>query len=338
MSKESLKIIIALVVALLLTQLLSRFFLANSPRFNRFYLAGLFARKPTPLSGVTGPLSGPTPEEPPTPTILAVVPTATIIPTKTIATRITPTVYIKPTIKPTLSPTSPPSFSGCPAISTQSYRSIRTDHTPGDGLFGDPATSPEINVRLRGWTQVNEGTGLISRNGSTYGLDPVMPPQISSLYGGPVPQIVKTYRVYEWDFDNHRSGAPATATPAYPVHMLGLQATPGQPLLGLKAGRDIGGGNVFMVLYATPTDITFSHSNGDTLLGGYLFFFEDICVDPNLLAKYNENNAAGRNELPVIATGQVFGYAGNTDVKSVVRDTMSFMDTRYKEDWWFYGQ
>lgn len=346
MSRESIKIVIALVISLLLTQLLSIFFLANSPRLNDFYLASLFAKKPTAT-----PTPTIIPVDTPTPTIFAITPNNTPLPTKIIPTptlinpvqprqtgQPSPTWAAEvPTKAPvnTPTPTSPnPSFAGCPQTSSQQYTSLPAERLASDVPFGDPATSPEINLHLRGFTEVNESTSLISRNGNTYGLDPIMPPQISSLYGGPVPQIIKTYRIYEWDFTSGKSAAPATATPQYPVHMLGLQASPGQPLLGLKAGRDIGGGHVFMVLYATPTDIVFTHSNSDTLMGGYLFYFLDICVDPNLLTKYNGDNAGGRNELPVIATGQVFGYAGNSDVKIVVRDTMSFMDTRYKEDWW----
>lgn len=263
-------------------------------------------------------------------------------PTLTTQVSKTPSPTAKLTIKPTAKLTPKPtptiaSFAECPTTSNQTYQSMTAERSNADMPINGPVeNSPEINLRLRGFTQVNEGTNLISRNGNNYGLDPIMPPQISSLYGGPIPQIIKTYRIYEWDFQNNKTGAPQTATPNYPVHMLGLSATPGQALVGLKAGRDIGGGNVFMVLYATKNDITFTHSPSDTLLGDYLFYFLDICVDPNLLAKYQTDNAQGRNELPVIATGQVFGYAGNSDVKVVVRDTMSFMDTRYKEDWWFY--
>jgi len=236
---------------------------------------------------------------------------------------------------PTAPPTKPVS-AACPTASGNSYTSIRTDHSEGT-LDAPLSNHPEINLRLRGFTEVAEGHGLISRH-DNYGLDDKMPPQISSLYGGPVPAIAKTYRIYEWDFDNHKSGAPKTATPNFPVHMLGLAATPGQKLLGLKAGRDIGGGHVFMVLYATNTDVVFTHSNSDALMGGYLFYFLDICVDPSLKAAYERGNAGGRSELPVVAPGQVFGTAGASDVKIVVRDTMSFMDTRYREDWWSYGQ
>src|SRR5574341_950258 len=131
---------------------------------------------------------------------------------------------------------------------------------------------------------------------------------------------------------------PEFADNVFKVNMIGLAAAPGQSLYGLKAERQIGGGNVFMVLYANEHDILFTHSPQDALNTGYLFYFLDICIDPNLLARYRSDHSAGRNQLPVIAPGQIFGYATDQDVKVVVRDTMSMVDPRFREDWWEYGK
>lgn len=356
--KRELKIILVLIIAFLITQLTTKVFIGNSPQINRSLvsfntvakigqsiIADFFTKKitPTPIPTPRHYIGSRDPE-PPTPSRgvgTSPKPVLSIFPTKKL-----PTPTSKPSITQPITPTTIPSptqtlsSSGCSTTSSQSYNSIGAERSSGDmPLNGDPANSPEINLHLRGFGPVNEGTNLISRNGSTYGLDDQMPPQISSLYGGPVPQIAKTYIVYGWDFQNSKSLAPEPATPNYKVTMLGLAASPGQKLLGLKAGRKIdAAGDVFMVLYATKNDIAFTHSPSDSLLGGYLFFFLDICVDPNLLAAYQKDNAGGRGQLPVVGQGQVFGYAGTSDVKVVVRDTMSFMDTRYKEDWWFYGQ
>jgi hypothetical protein len=366
MSHRAKKILVALFIAFGIVLFLSKtFFVKDTPRPNKKMILSVPSRiisfvktlskqenrpkgdrplvekptltlmPPTPTEILSLPIISSKPKTSPT----TIPPTNKPIPTKTIRVSKTPSPTLKPTIKPTVSPTpSTGSFAGCPTTSNQSYSAMGAEHNPSDLLIGPADQSPEINLRLRGFTEVNEGTGFIGRGGDMYGLDDQMPPQISSLYGGPVPKIIKTYRIYEWDFDSKKSGAPNTATPNFKVHMIGLAATPGQPLVGLKAGRSIGGGNVFMTLYATKTDIVFTHSNSDTLMGGYLFFFLDICVDPNLLAAYQSADAAGRGSLPVIATGQVFGYAGNTDVKVSIRDTMSFMDERYNEDWWTYGQ
>lgn len=351
--KRELKIILVLIIAFFITQLVTKVFIGNSPQINRSLvsfktvtkagqsiIAAFFTKKITP-----------TPTQIPSPALITSTvsyQTITTVPTKipNMTNTIIPTPTNQPTITQLITPTTIPSptqtlsSSGCPTTSSQSYNSVGAERSSGDmPLNGDSANSPEINLRLRGFGPVNEGANLISRNGDKYGLDDQMPPQISSLFGGPVPQIIKTYVVYEWDFQNNKSLAPQQATPHYKVHLVGLQATPGQKLVGLKAARKIDpAGDVFMVLYATKTDITFTHRASDSLLGGYLFYFADLCVDPNLLAKYQADNTGGRGQLPVIAQGQVFGYAGNSDVKVGIRDTMSFVDPRYKEDWWFYGQ
>ncbi len=336
----NLKIIFSLITAFVISILSSNIFIGKTPRIKSSFFTSTPRKTPAPITVFFSPTPTLIDFKPfvyNTPVFLKTpVPTTPVFLETIVPTKIIPTPTLTSTPTPTPLPISV--ASNCPITSNENYQSMRAERSDADLIVNGPVeNSPEINLRLRGFIQVNESTNLISRNGNNYGLDRIMPPQISSLYGGPIPQIIKTYRIYEWDFKNNKTAAPKTATPNFPVHMLGLAATPGQKLYGLKAGRRIGGNNVFMVLYANKKDIVFTHSNSDTLLGGYLFYFLDICVDPNLLAKYHTDNAQGRKNLPVIATGQIFGYADNSDVKVVVRDTMSFMDTRYKEDWWFYG-
>jgi hypothetical protein len=330
---SNLKIIFALAVSFIITMFLSNIFLGESPRLNRFFFSKLFSQKPSP------------PPPPPLPSIQRPLPrwysAPTLTPTK--KNSLLPASIPSP-IKPTVTPSPPqPPAASCPTISNQIYSSLAQNPNKSNRVRFNLSASPDTNLYLRGWVEVNEAKNLISRNSNNYGLDPNMPPQISSLYNGPLPSIIKTYRVYEWDYTNQRSAAPQTATPAYPVHMLGLAATPGQPLYGLKSGRTIDGSHVFLVMYATKNYILLVHAADDvwdSVWGpdGYPFYFLDVCVDPNLLAAYERDNSGGRNQLPVIATGQIFGYALTNEVKFVVRDTMSFMDTRYKEDWWFYSQ
>lgn len=345
---KQIKIILVLIVTFFITELLSSFFVNFTPKINqafvsfniilkaeKFIVANFFTKKITPTPTQTPPLILITPSATISPTKIQNTPTLSLSPIPTIQQKITKS----PTPTTIPSPTETLTFAGCPATSNQSYNSIGAERGSGDmPLNGDPVNSPEINLRLRGFGPVNEGANFISRNGNNYGLDDQMPPQISSLFGGAVPQIIKTYVVYEWDFQNNKSLAPQQATPNFKVHLVGLQANPGQKLVGLTAGRKIDpAGDVFMVLYATKTDITFTHSPSDSLLGGYLFYFADLCVDPNLLAKYQADNAGGRGQLPVVGKGQVFGYAGNSDVKVGIRDTMSFVDPRYKQDWWSWN-
>ncbi len=353
--KDTIKIIAAIIIAFVITIVVSNnVFQTNNPQINKSFFDS-FQKKavsafvalmtkpvPTPTTLPTIVITPVSPSATPNPTNShqspTKIPTRAITPTKVPTPIVTQSPINTPTPSPTPTTSNQQLTTACPATSSQQFSSVRADHTADDMVIGNPDTSPEINLRLRGFTEVNEGTNLISRNGNAYGLDPQMPPQISSLYGGAVPQIAKTYRIYEWDFTNNKTAAPQTATPQYPVHMLGLQANPGQPLLGLKSGRTIDSkGDVFMVVYATDKDIVFSNSNGDTLLGGYLFYFLDVCVDPNLLSLYQKDNSGGRSDLPAVGIGQQFATAGNTDVKVVVRDTMSFMDTRYKQDWWSWN-
>lgn len=371
-TKQNLTIVIAICLSFLITKSISFLFIASTPKINSFlitslpartlsYMATLVKRPPTPTPTpiptipVRPTLMTETTVQPtipgynPTvnPTTAYTSPTATRTPTSGYS-RATPTV--KPTKVPkntptktqtyptsTPVPTQPPQGS-CPTSSGQSYSHIRVSPNDPEKLRGAVEQSPDVNINLRGYVAVDESTELQSRHGNNYGLDDKMPPQISSLYGGAFPQIIKTYRVYEWDFNNNRSLAPQTASPNFSVHMIGLSASKGQSLLGLRAGRSIDGTNVFMVLYATKNYILFTHSNGDNLFDGYLYYFLGLCVDSNLLAAYNSDAGGGRAQLPVIGTGQVFGYGGSEDVKVVIRDTMSFVDPRAKEDWWTYGQ
>lgn len=222
----------------------------------------------------------------------------------------------------------------CPTSSSQTYSSLRLNPNKPNRMNFDPAKNPETNLYMRGWYEVNESRELVSRHGDNYGLDPNMPPQISTLFKTHYPKIIKTYRVNAWDYENNHHLPGESATPNFAVHMLGVEATAGEPLVGLKAGS-------FLVRYATKNYILMTNGNEDAWDndddGGYPFYFIDICVDPNLLATYEADNAGGRNELPTISEGQIFGYAMTSEVKFVIRDTFSFMDSRYKEDWWEYG-
>lgn len=227
-----------------------------------------------------------------------------------------------------------PLQTSCPTSSNQTYISPPLNPNKPNKIKFDPAKNPETNINLRGWYEVNEGKDLISRHGDNYGLDPNMPPQISTLFTSHYPKIIKTYRVNAWNYENNHNLPGQSATPNFAVHMLGLEATPGEPLVGLKAGH-------FLVRYATRNYILMTNGDEDEWDedddGGYPFYFLDICVDPNLLAAYEADNAGGRNQLPRISTGQIFGYAMTNEVKFVIRDTLSFMDSRYIEDWWEYG-
>lgn len=328
----------ALLVSFGITILLTNaFFLANSPLLNKKLIISFFKTRniPTPSPKTKQNTVGPTQKSSLT---ISASPSRRLSPANPPTGRLTPTIKPAATKTPTLAPTKSsfsPTDGTCPTTSNQTYSSRRQNPSNPNRLSFDPAQNPETNLNLRGWYEVNEARELISRNGNNYGLDPNMPPQISTLFTNHFPKIIKTYRINAWDYDNHHTIPGESATPAYAVHMLGLGATPGEPLVGLKAGY-------FLVRYATKNYILMTNGDEDSWDadddGGYPFYFLDICVDPNLLAAYESDNAAGRNQLPQISTGQVFGYAMTNEVKFVIRDTFSFMDARYTEDWWTYGQ
>jgi len=364
MDRKLVKILIACTVSLLLVTFISRnIFVSNTPTLNGSFIASLPQRTGSFFTSFFEVKATPSPiPEPTEPPLIQLRPTLVVssnpLPTSSlkatsspsyptsIPTTIPPTTIPTKTPSPTKKPSptiSPPIQTGsCPTTSNNSYTTIRQNPNSRNRLKFNLATNAETNVALRGYFEVNESTSLISRNGNKDGLDPNMPPQISTLFQNHYPKIIKTYDINNWDYENNKPIPGQSATPAWKVHIIGLEATPGEALVGLKAGRTVDGSHVFLVMYAEKNFIMMVHSNEDTWdetgPSGYPFYFLEICVDPNLLALYEKNNAEGRNELPGVASGQVFGYAKTNEVKMTLRDTMSFMDPRYKEDWWEYNQ
>jgi hypothetical protein len=95
-----------------------------------------------------------------------------------------------------------------------------------------------------------------------------------------------------------------------------------------------GGGYVVLVVYAEPTRLTGVYTREDSVANGYAVHFEEICVDPNLLALYQANNATGRGSLPAVRNGDVIGTAMYGEVLVAIRDRGTFKDPRSRKDWW----
>jgi hypothetical protein len=91
---------------------------------------------------------------------------------------------------------------------------------------------------------------------------------------------------------------------------------------------------VALVLYAEQYRLTFTYTDEDSPVNGYLIHVENLCVDPNLLALYQEMHGAGRNDLPALLTSDSMGTAASHGVRIAVRDSGSFMDPRSGKDWW----
>lgn len=217
--------------------------------------------------------------------------------------------------------------SGCPSGSSESYSNMKviSDYPKPNN---PPEQNAEINMLLRGYEEINEKTALVDYGGDT---DPVMPPSLGTIFPS-VPAIVKTYRVHKWDYANNRKSPDLESH--WPVNLIGITTTPGETLVGPRAGREIGGGNVLMLLFATPTYATFVHARGENPQDGYFIHIDNFCLDPNLLAAYQKENSAGRDSLPVIRPGQVFGYGNGSDVRIAIRDSGDWMDPRARKDWW----
>ena len=70
------------------------------------------------------------------------------------------------------------------------------------------------------------------------------------------------------------------------------------------------------------------------MVWGYTLHLENICVDPDLVALYEQWNDAGRAELPALAVGQAFATAHLNEIGVAIRDTGAFLDPRSEKDWW----
>jgi len=88
------------------------------------------------------------------------------------------------------------------------------------------------------------------------------------------------------------------------------------------------------VLYATEERITLKYTNADNVVHGYTLHVEHLCVEPRLLALYQQWNAEGRSRLPALKAGQAFGRARSGEIGVAIRDEGTFMDPRSDKDWW----
>lgn len=196
------------------------------------------------------------------------------------------------------------------------------------------AEHPDLNLALRGYGTAPDypAKALVDYDGGANKYAP----RLTDLFADHrAPVFVNLYRVNQWDgqWPGHITG-PITD---WPVTLAGLSATPGEPLHlpGTFESHEIyGGGYHALVLYATEERITLKYTQEDDAVAGYTLHLEGICVDPTLVARYNQTNAAGRYNLPALRPGQALGRARTDEVKLAIRDAGSFMDPRSRRDWW----
>lgn len=220
-----------------------------------------------------------------------------------------------------------PSGAVCPSTG-QSY-----DNIPTDGRYSGapPASSPDLNLSVRGYAQTTGAAlSLVDYNGGT---DPAAPQLASMFADNRVPLFSAAYRVYDWNWATNTKGGLLST---WPVTLLGMRTTVGEPLrLPTRSGSDIYQGTYYaLVIYADSSRISLHYARNDYIAPGYGIHVENVCVDPELLAKYEQASAAGRVSLPALKANQPFGTAMGTEIQVAIRDTGTFMDPRARKDWW----
>ena len=247
---------------------------------------------------------------------------------------------------PTAEPESPPEVEPPPVSACATTSSAHFELIPIEGAATrdhPDAVHGDLNLALRGFIPISESLEQVTYNGNTDGNAP-------RLHGLFEPnrqaQISSVFKVNDWNWKplqcgGHPRGCPAPPSDEvyWPVTMIGLAATPGEPIFIPERGPEIHpGGYIAMVLYAEEKRITLGYTRRDTVSAGYTVHLENVCVDPNLLALYKAQmdgagwHATGR--LPALRNNQAVGTALDSEIGVAIRDVGTFMDPRSHKDWW----
>jgi hypothetical protein len=217
---------------------------------------------------------------------------------------------------------------GCQPILGETYDLLSVNPPPTDR----PAEiHADLNLSMRGYELTDAYKGLVDLGGNTDGNSPQLPGLFADNRTAVISDV---YRVYDWNWGCNCRGALLGA-PA--VTLAGLAATPGETVHVPDSGYAIGAlanGYEVLVLYAALDRITIKYTREDNVVRGYTLHLENVCVEPSLLALYQEQNAAGRSKLPALHPGQAFGRAKGDAVGVAIRDNGTFMDPRSRKDWW----
>lgn len=221
-------------------------------------------------------------------------------------------------------PPPPPAPLNCDIPNTN-YTTIKIK---GDPLVVDAATHPNMNLGARGYVPVNESRKLVTYSS---GDDPKAP-QFPALFGDQrTPAFTTTYQAYRWNNDFTQ---PIGLETGWPVTVLGMGTLPGESIYTPDSGYEIAaGGYEYLVMFAGPNDITL-HIGSEDEFYGYVLHIDGVCTDPDLLALYQQSNAAGRHHLPVLRGHQAFGKALTGEIQIAIRDWGGFLDPRSRNDWW----
>lgn len=207
---------------------------------------------------------------------------------------------------------------------------------PAIPVSGPPTDRPadrnaDLNLALRGHRPTQAALRLQDVGGPTDDDAP----QLSALFAPPrLPLFIGAHQVYDWDWGCGADGCAGAPLEDPSVTLLEVITGPNEYIYLPRRGAEIlGGGYVAMVLYAEPTRLTIKYTREDSPVYGYTLHLEGFAVDPALVARYAECNAAGRDTLPGLRNGDLLGMATGS-LKVAIRDTGRFMDPRMRKDWW----
>jgi hypothetical protein len=203
-------------------------------------------------------------------------------------------------------------------------------------LGGPPSHPPDqhgdLNLALRGYSETTGPLTLLDINGPTDDRAPQLDGIFNQTRG---PEFVSLFRVNEWVWSCDERGCRGDPIEIPPVTLAGLKATQGEPIFIPTRDPEIYSGTYkALVLHATLDRLTIAYTREDTAAIGYVVHFEEIDVDPALVALYRRLDAAGRDRLPALRNGERLGNASSNVVKVAIRDTGSFMEPRSRKDWW----
>jgi hypothetical protein len=222
----------------------------------------------------------------------------------------------------------------CPLTSSAVFETIPIDGSPTDR---PDILHADLNLSLRGYAETIAPKTLLLYSGST----DATAPHLDGLFNpNTFPGITAVYRVNNWLWAGPpEPGTPGSPITAWPVTLIGLLASRGQPISIPERGPEIyGGGYNVMVLYAEEKRITLGYTRRDTVAAGYAVHLEGVCVDPNLLALYRQqirpDGYRATNRLPALRNNQPLGTALGTEIQLAIRDRGTFMDPRSCKDWW----
>jgi hypothetical protein len=198
----------------------------------------------------------------------------------------------------------------------------------GDPLIVDAETHPNMNLSVRGYIPVNEALALVTFNPGNDSKAPQFPALFGDLR---TPVFTTTYQAYRWDDDyTHPIGLETGAD----VTVLGMGTLPGETIYTPDSDYEVAaGGYEYLVMYAGVSDLTI-HIGSEDEFYGYVLHIDGVCTDPDLLALYQQSDAAGRYHLPVLKGHQAFGKALSGEIQIAIRDWGGFLDPRSRNDWW----